>query len=98
MSEGLTVDADGVVSVAGSLTAETVAGLLADSERLFTAGNLTIDLSRIAAVDSAGLALLIEWSRRAHGNRCQLRYTGAPGRLRAIAAVAEITSLLDGSA
>jgi phospholipid transport system transporter-binding protein len=53
-------------SVTGALTFETVPGLYQNSSNWFAgAGDLTIDLAQVERTDSAGLALLIEWLRRA---------------------------------
>ncbi|ROR29770.1 STAS domain-containing protein [Inmirania thermothiophila] len=80
----------GRVRLAGALTHETVPALL--ERGLPAAGEgLTVDLAGLDRVDSAGLALLIEWLRRARGT---LRYEGAPQPLRALARVGGVAGLL----
>ena len=60
----------------GALTFDTVASLAppANAE--------TIDLSGLAATDSAGLALLLEWWQHARKQGRTLAFTAAPARLR----------------
>jgi phospholipid transport system transporter-binding protein len=66
-------------SVTGALTFETVPGLYQNSSSWFAdEGELTIDLAHVTRTDSAGLALLIEWLRRAQAANCKLRYANIP--------------------
>jgi phospholipid transport system transporter-binding protein len=86
---------DGQVRVAGDLTFSSVAALLAESRRALPGnGTVTVDLSGVAGVDSAGLALLIEWLRESRANGRELHFTGLPERLRAIAGLAGVEDLL----
>lgn len=57
---------------------------------------LSLDLSSVPAVDSAGLALLIEWLARARAAGKRLRYTQAPGALLALARLSDVEALLTG--
>ena len=56
--------------------------------------SLVLDLSRVPTVDSAGLALLIEWLARARAVRKTLHYAQPPDALRALARLSEVESLL----
>ncbi|NJA06475.1 STAS domain-containing protein [Methylococcaceae bacterium WWC4] len=47
--------------------------------------SMCIDLSRVKATDSAGLALMIEWVRLSRMNRAQLRFENIPDQLLALA-------------
>src|SRR5208282_4638900 len=69
------VSAD-VYRLEAPLTLLTVAALRDAGLALISAasGALTIDLASIPEVDSAGLALLIDWLARARAQGCQLRY------------------------
>ncbi|HTW73787.1 MAG TPA: STAS domain-containing protein [Steroidobacteraceae bacterium] len=60
------------------------------------ADELTLDLEAVPAVDSAGLALLIDWlaSARAAGKR--LRYARPPQALVALARLSDVEPLLTG--
>lgn len=66
-------------TVAGALTFETVPGLYQNSSSWFAgAGDLTIDLAQVERIDSAGLALLIEWLRHARVANRTLRFANIP--------------------
>jgi phospholipid transport system transporter-binding protein len=72
-------------TVSGALTFDTVPGLFQTSRAWFTGeGELFIDLSRVARADSAGLALLIEWLRRAKAANRPLRFTGMPAQVQTL--------------
>ena len=60
----------------GALTFDTVAMLAAPRDAH------TIDLGGLAATDSAGLALLLEWWRQAQMQGRKLVFTAVPARLR----------------
>ena len=47
-----------------------------------------IDLKSVTYVDSAGLALLVEWMKQAHSNGHKLRYCGMPEKLARLICVA----------
>lgn len=57
---------------------------------------LTFDLERVPAVDSAGLALLIDWLATARNHSCQLRFANPPAALLALARLSELEKLLTG--
>jgi len=62
-----TVHRDGTtLAFAGALAREAVAGLWPQAERM-TAGAQCFDLSAVSAVDSAGLAMLVELAQRVDG-------------------------------
>jgi phospholipid transport system transporter-binding protein len=66
-------------AVAGALTLETVPSLYRNSAGWFAGeGELILDLAQVERADSAGLALLIEWLRRAEAANCKLRFTNIP--------------------
>ncbi|MDH3639075.1 MAG: STAS domain-containing protein, partial [Gammaproteobacteria bacterium] len=46
----------------------------------------------VARVDSAGLALLLEWLRTSHRSNCRLRFTNIPEQLNSLM---EVTGLDD---
>jgi phospholipid transport system transporter-binding protein len=55
---------------------------------------LTMDLDKITRVDSAGLALLIDWLASAQQTGRRLRYSGGPPTLRALARVSNVENLI----
>lgn len=71
----------------GALTFDTVATLRVP------AGAQTIDLGGLAATDSAGLALLLEWWRQAQTQGRKLVFTAVPARLRDLIRVNGLASV-----
>lgn len=81
----------GYFALEGELSFATVAGALKRTVRLFSASSqMVFDLSGIDRVDSAGLALLFEWQRRARAVGVHLDYVHAPAQLLALARVAGV--------
>lgn len=73
------------VRLSGELDADTVPRRLRESENWFDHGEETvIDLSGVQRVDSAGVALLLEWVRDAHASQATLSFINAPAQMRAI--------------
>ena len=86
---------DGSYRVVGSLVFATVRDVLRQSGSAFAAeSQLVIDLSQVAAADSAGLALLIEWYRLAERAKQPLKFSRAPPQLVALAKISDIDTLL----
>jgi phospholipid transport system transporter-binding protein len=52
------------------------------------------DLAGIMRADSAGVALLLEWRRRAREAGLKLRYVNVPSQLQAIARVVRVEDIL----
>lgn len=87
---------NGRFKVYGALNAETVTELLDRSEAAFKdAASLEIDLSNVPEGDSAGLALLIEWLRRAKHQNRQIHFSNVPAQIAALARISEVDRLLD---
>lgn len=82
----LTEQAPGYYAVEGSLTFASI-----DKQTLksfsFLKGmdSICIDLSKVVATDSAGLALMIEWIKLSRMNRVRLRFANIPAQLLALA-------------
>lgn len=73
------------LTVAGALTFETVPGHYQNSASWFAGtGDLTIDLAQVERTDSAGLALLIEWLRRAQAANRTLRFANIPEQVQTL--------------
>ena len=72
-------------TVAGALTFETVPDLYQNSSSWFEgAGELILDLAQVERTDSAGLALLIEWLRRAQVENRTLRFANIPAQVQTL--------------
>ncbi len=87
---------DDVVEVSGPLTFDTVPRVLAETAGWFrsAAADITIDLKEVSRADSAGLALLVEWLRRATAAGRTLRLANAPEQLRSIIRVNNLSKAL----
>ncbi len=88
--------ADGSFKVSGELTFSTVSQVLSQSRELFThAGeSIEVDLGAVERVDSAGLALLIEWMRSASSLDKAICFFDLPDQMMAIARASELESVL----
>jgi len=91
------VAADGRASLTGPLTFETVARLFHALEQGSSGASQIgqIDLAGVGAIDSAGLALLLEWQSRARSRGDQLELHSAPEGLLRLARLCEAVDLLN---
>jgi phospholipid transport system transporter-binding protein len=81
--------------VEGEMTFATANELLRQSATYFQKPqDLEIDLSRVTAADSAGLALLLEWKARAAGDGAEVSVVGLPEAMQSIAHLCRIEDLL----
>lgn len=89
-------EAEGRFRVQGELTFETVSLLVRDSASMFQTpfDLLDVDLSGVSRSDSAGLALLIEWSRGASRNGKKIRFHKVPRQMRVIAEASDLDRVL----
>lgn len=96
MSPGLAPGgAPGQFRLEGAAGFGQVRALLAAGERLF-AGQpaVSVDLGGVTQVDSATLALLLEWRRFASSRGYAVTYTGLPDRLVALARLSGVADLI----
>ena len=75
---------DGTVAITGSLTFQTVPDFFTRSGAWFreTNGPLVFNLAGVTLADSAGVALLLEWSRMARTNGREIRFINTPAQVR----------------
>lgn len=74
-----------IQTVSGALTFETVPDLYRASAGWFAGEDgLTLDLAQVTQADSAGLALMIEWLRRAQGANRRLRFINIPDQVQTL--------------
>ena len=86
---------DGRFALSGEMSFDTAERILEASEKPFAEHtSLEIDLSGVSKSDSAGLALLLEWVTWANHTVREIRYTGMPERVLAIAKTTEVDGLL----
>ena len=79
---------------AGSLTMDFVATVLAFSAEAALPATGVIDLERVAAVDSAGVALLLAWKRRAVAEGKPVAFAHLPPSLASLAQLYGVEDLL----
>jgi phospholipid transport system transporter-binding protein len=84
--------------LSGTVTMATAARLRGEGLRAFAAhnGDLEIDLSAVARVDSASLALLIDWLAWARAVGRAMRFTALPAAMLALARLSDVEALLLG--
>jgi len=89
-------DEPGVVHVRGELSFSTVTALLEQSRPLLDSaqGWLVMELADVQRVDSAGLALLIQWMRMAREKSVDILFRHVPEQLLAIARASDLDQIL----
>jgi len=86
-------------TVAGELTFASVPALQEHSPGWFSSPPKTLDLAGVERIDSAGIALVIEWARRARLAGGDMRMLNVPASMTSLARTTGIERLLniDGS-
>ena len=85
----------GHFSLSGEMSFDTAERILQASEKPFDEHTrIEIDLSGVTDSDSAGLALLLEWVTWANHTVREIRFSGMPERVLAIARTTEVDGLL----
>ena len=86
-------------TVSGALTFDTVPVLYRTSDSWFAGDNeIVIDLAQVTRADSAGLALMVEWLRRAQAVGRRLRFANIPAQMQTLIRVNGLQdALLDGN-
>jgi phospholipid transport system transporter-binding protein len=92
----LVADGAGHFRLSGAVILPTVTLLRATGLRAFaaSAGDIVVDLSPISRVDSAGLALLIDWLAWARAAGRVLHFVAPPESLLALARLSDVEALL----
>lgn len=87
---------DGTLAVSGVLTFDAVPDVLKQSAAWIdkAGGPITMDLKEVRRADSAGLALLVEWLRRAKEKGRQLRFVNVPDQVRSLIRVNGLSEAL----
>lgn len=85
----------GTAKLSGVLNFDSIMQLNQQAGQIFPKfKSMIIDLSDVTYVNSAGLALLLEWQRKAILDKQTLRISGIPRKLINIARVSEIEDIL----
>ena len=83
----------------GELSFASASLALKDTAKLFASPSEKVfDLAGIIRADSAGVALLLEWRRRAREAGLKLHYVNLPSQLQAIARVVGVDDILSADA
>lgn len=90
----LSIKQQSCMEVSGDLTLESVAELYRQSRELFPGEIRSVDLSGVSRIDSAGLALLLEWQSAARKLDTMLAFNDAPDDLISLSDLCEATDLL----
>ena len=89
---------DGRFALRGELSFQTAIRALKASEGLFSPHReLDIDLAGVGRVDSAGLALLLEWVGWARNHSRTVRFRNIPQQILSMAQISEVESMLTGA-
>jgi len=85
------------IEVTGDLTLKTVRKIYAESLKFAGQETLPVefDLAKVGHIDSAGMALLLEWQSWAHHHGHHFRFSNAPDHLIKIATLSDAEHLLD---
>jgi phospholipid transport system transporter-binding protein len=86
--------ADGRWVLAGPLTINNVAGVLAASVGVPLPSTGRVDLKGVDPVDSAGVAILLEWKRRALAEGMKLAFENVPPTMASLAELYGVDELL----
>lgn len=81
-------------AVAGPLTMDSVAGLLDASTSLALPPTGVVDLALVNRVDSAGVAVLLAWKRRAAVEGTPLQFASVPQSLLSLALLYGVEDML----
>jgi phospholipid transport system transporter-binding protein len=85
---------DGRWVLAGPLTINNVAGVLAESVGVPLPPTGRVDLKGVDPVDSAGVAILLEWKRRALAEGIKLIFENVPPTMASLAELYGVDELL----
>ena len=83
-----------VLVIDGALTLDTVPGLISAAEEHFRQGVDVIDFAAVTEVDSAAVALALEWVRQAESANVALRLMNLPISMQNLAKLYGVSELL----
>lgn len=78
----------------GSLTMDTVPALFETGLQHLASEDLQLDFSRVEAVDSAAVSMLLGWTRAAQRTQHELRVKGLPEDLLSLANLYGVAEML----
>jgi len=85
----------GRFELSGTLGFADAGRLLAEGDAAFgELDRVEVDLARVTRADSAGLALLLEWSVAARDAGRSLRYSNLPPEITSLAGISDVSEVL----
>jgi phospholipid transport system transporter-binding protein len=78
----------------GAVTLDTVPGLISAAEEHFRQGADVVDFEAVTEVDSAAVALALEWVRQAERANVALRLVNLPASMQNLAKLYGVSELL----
>jgi len=86
---------EGRYVLAGNLGLGSAAAVLASGRAAFSGQpRVEVDLSRVERADSAGLAVLIEWTRQARRDGTEISFRALPDKLLGLARIGGVERIL----
>jgi phospholipid transport system transporter-binding protein len=82
------------MKLSGRLTMSTVPALYEAGLKHLAEEDLRVDLSKVEAVDSAAVSMLLGWSRAAHSQKRSLHVEGMPESLLSLANLYGVAEML----
>jgi len=82
------------LQLAGPLTLQTAKALFERGLQADGSTSLAVDLSRVEAVDSAGVSLLLSWLREAQRSNITLCFSNIPENLMSLARLYGVAEML----
>jgi phospholipid transport system transporter-binding protein len=79
---------------ATSITNATAGELLAEGTAAIARGEVDFDLSAVTEIDTAAIALLLDWQRQALARGSRLRLSGVPADIASLAELYGVDELL----
>ncbi len=94
----LSYEKDAYYALSGQLGFNTIATLLACSDCLFKHSSqgqvIIVDCSKLSHIDSAGIALFLEWKRKAQKAKQNIQFKNLPKQAKAIIKAAHLGNIL----
>jgi phospholipid transport system transporter-binding protein len=94
----ITFTETGEVILSGALTFASAADIYRATYQRFSQARqpVTVNMKQVTKVDSAGLALLVEWLRQAHTAEYSIHFVNMPNQLRQLIRVSSLQPLFPG--
>lgn len=88
---------DNLFRVEGPITLHTVRAIMEEGLKLFDHDAVEVDLSGVTEVDSAAVALILEWLRRGSERGQTVRFARLPENVKSLAAMYGVLELIPAS-